>query len=142
MLHILIWKFPNFIQPFSLLDWEFCILTLIIDPVGVLVSTVRLFMLMYLAIGSTGGWKTAKGFSSEYQNWNQFKQDLLFANQVTSNIFVYSLEGTFSKGFFNNLVSLNWNESPSPEYKKAMLSDSVFISMLRAILRRILQDRL
>ena len=70
-----------------------------------------------VAVGVTGGGVEIEGVrQSTPLDWVEFSRDLRLANQRTSNIHIFSLEGCVEQSFLRKLVSFDWNRSERPAH--------------------------
>lgn len=67
-----------------------------------------------IGIGSTGGGMGAQ--IGHKLNWEQLKQDLLVAGQLSDPVFIFSLEGCVQQGYLNRLATVDWLEIPSIDH--------------------------
>jgi hypothetical protein len=68
-----------------------------------------------VGIGSTGGGVELDGMPAlKILRWIDLKRDLLLANQLVKNIYVFSLEGCAKQGYLNRILLLDWETPIQP----------------------------
>jgi hypothetical protein len=64
-----------------------------------------------IGIGSTGGGVEIEGLAPlKSLRWIELKRDLLLANKVVHNIYIFSLEGCVEKGYLTRIQTLDWSD--------------------------------
>ena len=67
-----------------------------------------------IGIGSTGGGMGAA--IGPKLNWEQLRQDLLVAGQLSDPVFIFSLEGCVQQGYLKRLATVDWLKIPSIDH--------------------------
>ena len=52
-------------------------------------------------------------------NWDEFSRDLCFANCLTNDIHIFSLEGCVQQGFLQQLNGFDWDQPVNPPCESA-----------------------
>ncbi|MBE0696043.1 MAG: hypothetical protein IH586_03885 [Anaerolineaceae bacterium] len=79
-----------------------------------------------IAVGSTGGGVTLDGILDiRPLNWNELQADLLLANQHTTDIYIFSLEGCVEQNFLPLLRSIDWTQPAHIPYRAAQRVDDM-----------------
>jgi hypothetical protein len=75
-----------------------------------------------IAVGSTGGGVELPGEPAPL-NWSELSQDMLLANRLNDQVYVFSLEGCVRQDFLRRLLAFDWTLPPDIPYGRAQTVD-------------------
>lgn len=80
-----------------------------------------------VALGSTGGGVDLQDTPLDVRplNWSELQADLLLANQFTSDIYLFSLEGCVKQNFLPLLRSFDWTQPAQIPYRSAQRVEDI-----------------
>ena len=88
-----------------------------------------------IGLGSTGGGVTMEGLvNTRPLTWEQFQRDLLLAAQLSSEVYIFSLEGCASQGFLPRLLGFHWDQPvviPHGKARTIRLARALFSVVLK-----------
>jgi hypothetical protein len=95
-----------------------------------------------IAIGSAGGdpLTGANNFTALYPNFAAMERDLLYSYQeLTRNIYIYSLPGVVGEGWLQKIVEMNWTKPLSLRDRLQMEFETICVTSNRIELNSLLR---